>query len=304
MKQRIFSQVSGKRSTAITAAVIAFAIMTASLLAPGKAAAAVKTNKEGKEAREAGLDLKEGKEYHAYMLFQVQNSWVYRGKFWEEDKGPGNENWDKLLTSLNVTTPVVVDGSVEDAVIKGNGHYTVKLSGLNGSPTAGADNAEFGILGFSTDIPKNDTIKFDNIHVTIDGIDKGTVSGDDVYYDKDDIEDPGLITVEVFNAWHEECKNLSLTLPNDTVEISFDVSGFEYDNPDAVKQTDDSSLQKDTDKDSGNAAADKQETNDNKETKNNRDSGNANRYLYIGIALFIIIIVAGIFVWMKKKKNP
>ena len=67
-------------------------------------------------------------------------------------------------------------------------------------------------------------------------MDKGTRKGDEIYYDKDDIKDPGLITVELVNSWHDECQNkMGLLPPRDSVEISFDVSGFNYDNPDAVE---------------------------------------------------------------------
>lgn len=300
MKQIIHNQKNKKYSDIIATLLFAVTAALFSTLFISHTASAVDVNEEGKAAAKAELKLDEGQEYHAYVLFQAQNSWVYRGKFWEADKGPSSENWDKLFTSLNVTTPIVVDGIVEDTVIKGNGHYTVRLSGLNGSPSAGADNAEFGILGFSTDIPKNETIKFDNINVRIDGVDKGTVTGDDVYYDKDDIADPGLITVEVFNAWHEECKNLSLTLPNDTVEISFDVSGFQYDNPNASGKADDSTLDQDK-KDT----TDQNNTTDQNDTTGTKEDRKDNKALPITIAVIIVIILiaGGIYLMMKRDKN-
>ena len=304
MKQIIRNQkckkYPGITTTRTIMLILTFTITLFSTLFIRQMASAAEVNEEGKAAAKAELKLDEGQEYHAYILFQAQNSWVFRGRFWEADKGPSSDNWDKLLTSLNVTTPVVVDGIVEDTVIKGNGHYTVRLSGLNGSPSAGADNAEFGILGFSTDIPKNETIKFDNISVRIDGMDKGTVTGDDVYYDKDDIADPGLITVEVFNAWHEECKNLPLTLPNDTVEIGFDVSGFQYDNPNASGKTDGTTLE-----------TDKKDSTDQKDATNQDDTGKTtedrkdNKVLPITIAVIIIIVLVagGIYILMKRRNN-
>lgn len=300
MKQIIHNQKNKKYSDIIATLLFAVTAALFSTLFISHTASAVDVNEEGKAAAKAELKLDEGQEYHAYVLFQAQNSWVYRGKFWEADKGPSSENWDKLFTSLNVTTPIVVDGIVEDTVIKGNGHYTVRLSGLNGSPSAGADNAEFGILGFSTDIPKNETIKFDNINVRIDGVDKGTVTGDDVYYDKDDIADPGLITVEVFNAWHEECKNLSLTLPNDTVEISFDVSGFQYDNPNASGKADDSTLDQDKKDTTG-----QNNTTDQNDTTGTKEDRKDNKALPITIAVIIVIILiaGGIYLMMKRDKN-
>lgn len=304
MKQIIQNQKIRKQwgftATKSAALILALAVAILSVSFTAQTVSAAEVNDEGKAAAKADLNLDEGKEYHAYILFQAQNSWVYRGKFWEADKGPSSDNWDKLFTSLNVTTPIVVDGTVEDAVIKGNGHYTVRLSGLNGSPSAGVDNAEFGILGFSTDIPKNEKIKFDNINVRIDGMDKGTVTGDDVYYDKDDIDDPGLITVEVLNAWHDECKDLSLTLPNDSVEISFDVTGFQYDNPDAKDQTDDNTLdQNQTDSPDQDASTDSDDTGTT--TEDRKD--NKTLPITIAIIIIIVLIAGGVYLLMNRNKN-
>lgn len=248
---------------------------------------AANVNKEGAKAAKASLNLEEGAQYHAYILFSVQNSWVFRNKFFEKENGITYKHWNNLVTSLDLDEPKPVDGKIEDTVIAGNGHYTVKLTDLNGSPSAGATNAEFGILGFSTDIPDNDTIKFDNVKVKIDGIDKGGHSGEDVYYDKDDIQNPGLITVEVLNAWHEECKSLPLTLPSDSVEISFDVSGFHFDNPDA----------------SGEKLESENQESISTDDKKSDDTQKDNSFPVVPVATIVAVIIIAIVVCAVIKKS-
>lgn len=220
----------------VAAGVFTFSI-TAGLLPVNAAASGI--SKTGEKIGKVPLNLDEGSEYHAYILFQAKESWVFRNFFYDGTEGIENTKiWNNLVTTCKLDEAQPVDGEVQDAVIKGNGHYTVKITNMNGSPsaqTAGSE-PEFSILGFSTDIPKNDTIKFQNVKVKIDGVEKGTRTGDAVYYDKDAIVDPGVIVVEVMNTWHEECDSMSLQLPQDSVEISFDVSGFHYDNPDAVEE--------------------------------------------------------------------
>lgn len=249
-------------------------------------------NEQGKAAKKAAenkeINLDEGGEYHAYMLITAQESWVYRSRFFEKGQGVDFENYNQLVTSLNGADNAPLGGSFEDAVIAGNGHYTLKLTGIAGKLSTGAEStAALGILGFTTDIPYDQGITFDNVNVKIDGMDKGTRSGSDVYYDKDDLLEPGLCTVELVNDWHEECKNpLALSLAQDTIEISFDVSGFNYDNPNAVKQE-----EAPTEIPAANSAE-----------QGKSDAGNDSfPVLPIVGGLVVIIIVAGIIIYVRKK---
>lgn len=250
-------------------------------------------NEQGKAAKQAAenkeINLDKGGEYHAYMLITVQESWVFRSRFFEAGQGVDFDNYNQLVTSLNGADNTPLGGSFEDAVITGNGHYTLKLTDIGGKLSTGAeDKASLAILGFTTDIPYNQGITFDNVNVIIDGIDKGTRSGEDVYYDKDDSLDPGLCTVELANIWHDECKNpLSLSLAQDTIEISFDVSGFNYDNPNAVKQEETVSA---------TPAEDSTE-----QSKTDTDDNSFPILPLAGGLIVIIIIAAGIIIYVKKK---
>ena len=276
------------------AAAIVVAGMLSLTMAAGvmpNTASAAELNDAGKKAKKAAADgivnLDEGSEYHAYLLFQARESWVGRARFFEKNQGVDYEHWDELWTTLNSEDLIPFDGTkVEDATIKGNGHYTVKVTGIDGRATAevaAQDPAEYGILGFTTDIPYDKGITIDNVKVKIDGMDKGTRKGDEIYYDKDDIKDPGLITVELVNSWHDECQNkMGLLLPRDSVEISFDVSGFNYDNPDAVETPAPTKEAKKTD---------------------SKKSGSTNYAAVVGGVVVVIIVIAGVVVAVKKKKK-
>lgn len=262
--------------------VLAAGLIAASMTTGVAFATTYSYNDAGKKAKEAAaqkeIHLDKGTEYHAYMLITAQESWVYRSRFFEKDQGVDSENFNQLVTSLNVDDPIPVGGKFEDAVIAGNGHYTLKLTGINGKLAEGSNAAALAILGFTTDIPYDQGIQFDNVNVKIDGVDKGTRKGSDVYYDKDDKTEPGLCTVELVNTWHDECQNpLNLALAQNSVEISFDVTGFNYDNPKATKQAETKKTEKKT------------------QTKSEKTS-----LPIVPIVVVAVVVIAGVIVIVKK----
>lgn len=87
------------------AAVIAAGMLSLTMAAgvmPNTASAA-ELNDAGKKAKKAAADgivnLDEGSEYHAYLLFQARESWVGRAKFFEKNQGIDYEHWDELWTT-------------------------------------------------------------------------------------------------------------------------------------------------------------------------------------------------------------
>ncbi len=304
-----------KRYKMIKKSVCGLLLCSLLVCAGSQGAAAYEYNKEGKKAKKAAgnqeVHLDEGTEYHAYMLLTVQESWVFRGRFFEKGQGIDFKHFDKLVTSLDVSKPKPLGGKFEDAVIAGNGHYTVKLTDINGMLSEGSNNAALEILGFTTDIPYDQGIAINNVKVVMDGMDKGMQSGEDVYYDKDDKEDPGLITVELVNAWQEECQNpLNLALAQDSIEISFDVTGFSYVNPNVARKIDEEPVQTiagddsidDTtdDADISDQAADSAETTDRTAAENENGSS-IPVWPIVGAVVVVIVIIA--IVMMVRKKN-
>lgn len=305
-----------KRNKLVRKGVCSLLLCSLLLCAGAQSAAAYEYNKEGKKAKKASgnkeVHLDEGSEYHAYMLLTVQESWVFRGRFFEKGQGIDFKHFDQLATSLNVSKPKPLGGKFEDAVIAGNGRYTVKLTDINGLLSEGSNSASLAILGFTTDIPFDQGIAINHVQVRMDGLDKGMQSGEDVYYDKDDKKDPGLITVELANVWQEECQNpLNLALAQDSIEISFDVTGFSYDNPDAgeldaeepIQTTAGNDITEDT---TGNAdvsdqAADGTEAPDQAGTEENAEGTSFPLWPVVGGVVVIIVII--VIVMMVRKKD-
>lgn len=229
-----------KRIYRLLAGGFAFVFALAAFMSVSTVSEAV--NKMAEKWGKTPLALDEGTEYHAYLVVQVKESWVCRYFPYDDEMGVENrELWDKIWTTCNRDDAEPVSGTIEDAVIKGNGRYTIKVKGLDGSlnaETAGGE-PEFSILAIATDIPVDDRITFDNISVKMDGNEVATKNTDGLYYDKDFEVDPKLYCIDLINTWHAEStdKAISAMLPNDSIEISFDVSGFNYDNPDAVEAT-------------------------------------------------------------------
>lgn len=270
----------------VSACVMALAFATS--VVPNTALAANDPTEEAIAAGKATLNLDEGAEYNAYLLFQVQESWVYRNSWFEKDTGRESAIWNQVSSSLNVTDPFKVDGDIQDAVIKGNGTYTVKVENLNGSLTSPGGTTPstepvLSILGISTDIPMNDTIKFSDVKVKIDGGAEKTAT--EVVYDDDAKDAPGTITVDLVNAYHEEYAQMTgLTVPQSSLEITFTVSGFNYDNPDAVEATPEATEAAD------NGSADSEK------------SGMSTTAVVV-IVVVAVVVIAGVVVVTKKKKK-
>ena len=106
-------------------------------------AEAVDCSKAGKKAAKAELNL-DTPEYHAYFGFQQTGSWTYRDAWYNPASGLDGTSlstgdYNTLFTDGGNAT---IDGvTITDAVIKGNGTYSVSVTGLNGAIPAddGAD---------------------------------------------------------------------------------------------------------------------------------------------------------------------
>lgn len=174
-------------------------------------------------------------EYNAYFMFQADGCWVFRDPFFKKETGMENANWDKMLTTLDVEEAKPVSGEITDVKIKGNGTYTVGVKGLNGCVTNDG-NTHVKIVGVTTDIPSNDTVKITNVKTKIDGITK--LTQDNAIIDEEATDAPHTICFNTANSYRnsKELKT-EFQIPNDSVEVTFTVAGFAKDNLDAVEAT-------------------------------------------------------------------
>ncbi len=221
-----------KTFKSIVTAVMALALTVAAI---PNTAFADESSKDAIAAGKAAFDPSGKTEYHAYLLFQVDQSWVFRDSFANPETGRSNANFNKVLTTKNVSDAIPVDGEITDAVVKGNGTYTVKVEGLN-SVTTSEPTAALKVAGVSTDIPSSSGIQITNVKTKIDGMTKSEQPSA-ILDDEEDARSKTM-TVLVNNLYRNTTElGTELQVPTDSLEITFTVAGFDVDNPDATEAT-------------------------------------------------------------------
>lgn len=209
-------------------------VLTASVCTPASAAPAKEVDLNGK--------------YHASLGIQTATQlWAEHMAYYdkEQNKTYGTDEADKLI-SKDGGTKKVHDGTFTDVEIAGNGTYTVKLEDADF-----AGETCISQLHVATDIPENDKIKFSNVIATIN--DKKVLEFDQGWMENEDTYTQGGMVVVLLNHWRDELIELvkgqgkSEDAPNgytllngfgkESITVQFTVSGFDYDNPDAVAET-------------------------------------------------------------------
>lgn len=230
-----------------------FAVATASLMALTVAATSVPASaatisKEAKEAAKAAFDGSGNTTYHAYIGLQQTQSWYFRDEWYSKENGLNGtkltDGYDKMYQSKDNQNNAVEGVTITDAEIKGNGTYTVKLEGLAGKlqEAESAQQAVVSMIYVDTDIPMSATeggVAISDWKLKIDGISK--TLPETVFIPKEYTDESKLLRFDPVNTYQKEqgaypdCP--SITTPNDSIEISFKISGFDVDDPDAVEAT-------------------------------------------------------------------
>lgn len=180
--------------------------------------------------------------YHAALgISTATDLWINRNAYYAKtpNKYYKTDQWKMLMSEDSETgEPVEHKGDFTDAVIKGNGTYTVKLekADFEGETT-------ICMLHVATDIPVNNKITFSNVSAKIN--DKTIVTFEEPYMEEEKQYLSGGMDIILMNHWREELVqqlsgrgiiengtngyDLLTGTGNDTVEITFTVNGFRYD---------------------------------------------------------------------------
>ena len=269
-------------------------------------AEAVDCSKAGKKAAKAELNL-DTPEYHAYFGFQQTGSWTYRDAWYNPASGLDGTSlstgdYNTLFTDGGNAT---IDGvTITDAVIKGNGTYSVSVTGLNGAIPAddGAD-IKTSLVYVSTDIPSGaiGTLNFTDVKLIVDGAEIALPSPEP--YVNADAQELGLYQFDLVNTYHPEAyTSPSILAMNDSVEIQFTVSGFNTDDPDAVlaEPTEEPTQEPATSDDS--SATSDTENNAGSSTDNSKEDSSSSTTPMVIVVVVIVVIAGAAFFLMKKKK--
>lgn len=255
-------------------------------------------SKAAKEAAKAAFDPSGKTTYHAYFGLQQKESWIFRDEWYQEENGlngtnlPNGAYEGKMYQSKGNANSEVPGATVTDAEIKGNGVYTVSVKGLAGVLTSAesSQQAVMTMLYASTDIPMSAykdgkiqvtdwKLKIDNTSVTLPS---------EIFVPEEYTDESGLFRIDPFNLYQKDqgaypsCP--SIRTPNDSVEITFKVSGFDVDNPDAVEAT-------------PTPAADASSSSSS--SSSSSISGGA----VAAIVVVAVVVIAGIVVVVKRKKD-
>jgi hypothetical protein len=178
--------------------------------------------------------------YNAYLCLQTPK-YSFRNEWSEPSYGKGVTSDDGMVyfdqvTGWDGSTAVTLPGTFTDAVIAGNGTYTVSVDGLDFSKFDDFSDQDFlNLLFVSTDIPNTGAITISNVHCIFDGADKYTF--DEAYLDT---ESPEYMKVLCCDLWNDDLAKGQLfyyNVPMSSIQITFDVAGFNYDNASAVAAT-------------------------------------------------------------------
>jgi hypothetical protein len=201
---------------------------SAGFFSSANASAANDPTKEAVKAGKTAFDGSGNKEYHVYFMYQSQDSWTFRNPFFDKLLGRTSNYWAKMNTKGKKNQ--VASTKVTDVTIKGNGTFTVGVTGLNGLVSK---DKQINFIGFSSDIPSSakDKVKFTNVTINTDG--KFAALQKEGYLDPDALDAPKTLSVDVVNIWNKELSKTAptLMLPQDKISVTFMVSGFDKDDP-------------------------------------------------------------------------
>lgn len=278
MKKNLTKLIAG--TLAITTA---FALVVTAAAPDASAKKKKADEEEGAVTEEVDLD----GTYHAYIGFQSE-SYTFRNSWsGKDDYGFGTPEFEQV-SGWEDNELVEVPAELHDVEITGNGTYSVSVTGLDlGSETM------LRMLYVSTDIPKNDTIKFTDVDVKIDGLSKHTFP--EGYIDPD--AKATHMSVLCINQYNDGLEEISYVMPSDSMEITFTVSGFNYDNetPAEEEVTGGDDAGADSTTTSGTSSS-----SDNDTTTDADDEGG---FPVVPVVIAVIVVVVIVVVVAVKKKN-
>lgn len=287
------------RKVAATLSALTLALAVTATAVPTDVSAA--TSKAGKKAAKAAFDA-DGT-YHAYFGLQETGTWIFRDEWYSDTLGIDGKDMKKAnLTFDNGTLfqsgtdgVTAIEGTqVQDVEIKGNGTYTVGVSNLNNAlDTKGDAETKISMIYVDTDIPmtaKDNPVTISDVKLTCDGKEISLPS--EPFFPSEYTDESGLLRFDAMNSYQKDKGEYAdspdiTVVPTDSIQITFTVSGFNSDNPDAVAPADDAS----------SASSDANTTSDASTTSSKKSSP------VVPIVIVVVVVVAVVAVVVVKKKK-
>lgn len=232
--------------------------------------------------------------YHAYFGVQTP-TWLFRNAHDDATYGKDSGCFDQM--GFVDGEWVAQGGQFTDVEIAGNGTYTVGMSGFDFSGTFQeqailGEEGLFNLLFVSTDLPNNDGIVISNVTLKMDG--KEITTQESAFLDPDAKD---VKKVLLANIWNNEIPALPYyAAPTDSIEITFTVSGFDYDAAPAEVEATPATEEVKTEEATVAATA---------EAVEEAPASSSNTGVIIGIVVVVAVVAvaAGVIVSKKKKEK-
>ena len=223
--------------------------------------------------------------YNAYLGLQTP-TFTFRNAFDDATYGRDTEYFNQM-TGWEGNDAVKREGTFTDAVIAGNGTYTVSANGLVLDGDFDSQDY-FNLIFISTDIPNTGEITISDIKLNVDGRDvqiAPILSPDSVNY----------VNMLIQNIWNDEVATIGYyAVPPKEVSVTFTVSGFAYDNEAATAPAEEPSQEASSEAAEVPAEAPAAET----------ESSSVSPVVIVVIVVVVVAVVAvAAVVLSKKKKN-
>ncbi len=258
--------------------------------------------------------------YDAYLVFQCPETWVYRDDWFNESSGGiglwkgVSDNFTRITWNEGETPEEQnLGGVITDAVIDGNGTYTVSLSGVDFK-----GSTKYNILKASTTIPYiclANGLEITEASISIDGkkpITDFVLFESKVNSDNYPEYNGSYIAIEFINTYNSKnpAELDSVQIPNESMVITFTVKGFDHDNAAAggSSETATTGTGDKTNTDDKNTTASETTTGNektdagNNESKTEKGSGAKTAVIVIAIILGVAALGITAFVVIRKKK--
>ena len=228
--------------------------------------------------------------YNAYLCFQTP-TYSFRNNFDEPNYGRDAVGEDGTVYFSQVTgwdgdVAIKRAGEFKDAVIAGNGTYTVSVEGLD--LTGDFDSQDhMNMIMLSTDIPNTDEIVISDVSLKVDGKTIDLPEGSQ----KLNKESVNYMQIQVQSTYNNDIAEIgAYNVPMTSMEITFTVSGFNYDKAEEAPAATETSTSVATPA-SVSTAAPAQES-----------SSGVNVGLIVGVVAAVLAIGACVFFVVRKKK--
>ncbi|MBR1861433.1 MAG: hypothetical protein IJ796_06200 [Lachnospiraceae bacterium] len=163
-----------------------------------------------------------GGTYNAYIGLQGPK-YTFRDAYDNEATGFGTDFFNQLTFQGDTAEKTSVPATFNDVQIAGNGTYTVGATDIAWPDDEFSDQDYMNLIFFSTDIPNSGEITISDVVLKING---SEVSDINPQFE----EGSAHMQCNIQNIWVDELKTIGYYgVPFSSIEISFTVSGFNYD---------------------------------------------------------------------------